>query len=156
MRSDIDLKPTPPLSPPTVPLPSNGGIGHHLYINTSINIPFSRQHQHPQQQHNLHSALSPFSNHHATSVPSTLPTSSSPSTLPPSSLVWSLQRDVKMTADTPLDTRLSPPQQVSNGGGVRIDLPADENIELEELEEFAKEFKQRRIKLGYTQVEMDR
>ena len=33
----------------------------------------------------------------------------------------------------------------------RLDLPADENIELEELEEFAKEFKQRRIKLGYTQ-----
>jgi len=34
----------------------------------------------------------------------------------------------------------------------RLDLPADENIQLEELEEFAKEFKQRRIKLGYTQV----
>ena len=34
----------------------------------------------------------------------------------------------------------------------RLDLPAEENIELEELEEFAKEFKQRRIKLGYTQV----
>merc|ERR1712223_976694 len=33
----------------------------------------------------------------------------------------------------------------------RLDLPPDENIELEELEEFAKEFKQRRIKLGYTQ-----
>ncbi|XP_023333499.1 protein nubbin [Eurytemora carolleeae] len=33
----------------------------------------------------------------------------------------------------------------------RLDLPAEENIELEELEEFAKEFKQRRIKLGYTQ-----
>ena len=32
-----------------------------------------------------------------------------------------------------------------------LDLPADENIELEELEEFAKEFKQRRIKLGYSQ-----
>ena len=61
-----------------------------------------------------------------------------------------------MTAETPLDTSLSPPQQVSAGGGVRLDIPADENIELEELEEFAKEFKQRRIKLGYTQVEMDR
>jgi hypothetical protein len=34
----------------------------------------------------------------------------------------------------------------------RLELPADENIQLEELEEFAKEFKQRRIKLGYTQV----
>jgi hypothetical protein len=30
----------------------------------------------------------------------------------------------------------------------RLDLPADENIDLEELERFAKEFKQRRIKLG--------
>ena len=34
----------------------------------------------------------------------------------------------------------------------RLELPADENIQLEELEDFAKEFKQRRIKLGYTQV----
>ena len=32
-----------------------------------------------------------------------------------------------------------------------LDLPADENIKFEEMEEFAKEFKQRRIKLGYTQ-----
>lgn len=30
----------------------------------------------------------------------------------------------------------------------RLDLPPDENIDLEELEGFAKEFKQRRIKLG--------
>ena len=30
----------------------------------------------------------------------------------------------------------------------RLDLPADENLDLEELERFAKEFKQRRIKLG--------
>ena len=30
----------------------------------------------------------------------------------------------------------------------RLDLPADENVDLEELEQFAKEFKQRRIKLG--------
>merc|ERR1739844_509337 len=33
----------------------------------------------------------------------------------------------------------------------RLDLQADENVDLEELEQFAKEFKQRRIKLGYTQ-----
>ncbi len=33
----------------------------------------------------------------------------------------------------------------------RLDLPADENVDLEELEQFAKEFKQRRIKHGYTQ-----
>lgn len=32
--------------------------------------------------------------------------------------------------------------------GQRLDLPADENVDLEELEQFAKEFKQRRIKLG--------
>ena len=30
----------------------------------------------------------------------------------------------------------------------RLDLPADENVDLEELEQFAKDFKQRRIKLG--------
>ncbi len=30
----------------------------------------------------------------------------------------------------------------------RLELPADENLDLEELERFAKEFKQRRIKLG--------
>ena len=55
---------------------------------------------------------------------------------------WTNQLDVK----TSLQACLSP-QQVP-----RLDLPADENIELEELEDFAKEFKQRRIKLGYTQV----
>ena len=32
-----------------------------------------------------------------------------------------------------------------------IDLPADENMTLEELENFARDFKQQRIKLGYTQ-----
>ena len=31
---------------------------------------------------------------------------------------------------------------------VKLDLPADENVDLEELEQFAKDFKQRRIKLG--------
>lgn len=30
----------------------------------------------------------------------------------------------------------------------KFDMPHDENINLEELEQFAKEFKQRRIKLG--------
>jgi TolA-binding protein len=52
----------------------------------------------------------------------------------------------------------SPKNMFSNGSppgqqmGTRLELPADENIQLEELEDFAKEFKQRRIKLGYTQV----
>merc|ERR1719150_588545 len=36
-------------------------------------------------------------------------------------------------------------------GVPRLDLPADENVDLEELEQFAKMFKQKRIKLGYTQ-----
>ena len=45
----------------------------------------------------------------------------------------------------------SPPSQPSPAM-TRLELAADENIQLEELEEFAKEFKQRRIKLGYTQV----
>merc|ERR1719369_34091 len=33
----------------------------------------------------------------------------------------------------------------------RLDLPPEENADLEELEKFAKMFKQKRIKLGYTQ-----
>eukprot|EP00088_Acartia_fossae_P045524 TRINITY_DN4903_c0_g1_i1.p1 TRINITY_DN4903_c0_g1~~TRINITY_DN4903_c0_g1_i1.p1 ORF type:complete len:290 (+),score=89.16 TRINITY_DN4903_c0_g1_i1:61-870(+) len=33
----------------------------------------------------------------------------------------------------------------------RLDLPPEENADLEELEKFAKAFKQKRIKLGYTQ-----
>ena len=33
----------------------------------------------------------------------------------------------------------------------RLDLPPEENADLEELEKFAKTFKQKRIKLGYTQ-----
>ena len=35
----------------------------------------------------------------------------------------------------------------------RLDLPPEENADLEELEKFAKMFKQKRIKLGYTQVD---
>ena len=34
----------------------------------------------------------------------------------------------------------------------RLDLPPDESANLEELESFSKMFKQKRIKLGYTQV----
>ena len=37
----------------------------------------------------------------------------------------------------------------------RLDLPADENVDLEELEQFAKEFKQRRIKLGKSNCFID-
>merc|ERR1719318_950967 len=33
----------------------------------------------------------------------------------------------------------------------RLDLPPEENVDLDELEKFAKMFKQKRIKLGYTQ-----
>merc|ERR1712203_1210626 len=33
----------------------------------------------------------------------------------------------------------------------RLDLPPEENMDLEELEKFSKMFKQKRIKLGYTQ-----
>merc|ERR1712141_455758 len=33
----------------------------------------------------------------------------------------------------------------------RLDLPPEENMDLEELERFSKLFKQKRIKLGYTQ-----
>merc|ERR1719328_153341 len=33
----------------------------------------------------------------------------------------------------------------------RLDLPPEESTDLEELEQFAKMFKQKRIKLGYTQ-----
>ena len=46
----------------------------------------------------------------------------------------------------PTATSLSPTEQS------RLDFHPEENIELEDLEEFAKDFKQRRIKLGYTQV----
>ena len=34
----------------------------------------------------------------------------------------------------------------------RLDLPPDESANLEELEAFSKMFKQKRIKLGYTQA----
>ena len=36
----------------------------------------------------------------------------------------------------------------------RLDLPPDESANLEELEAFSKMFKQKRIKLGYTQVKI--
>ena len=37
------------------------------------------------------------------------------------------------------------------GPGTRMELPPEETTDLEELEQFAKMFKQKRIKLGYTQ-----
>merc|ERR1719189_2420198 len=50
------------------------------------------------------------------------------------------------------DIRPSPyankPEKMFRG---RLDLPPEENTDLEELEKFAKMFKQKRIKLGYTQ-----
>ena len=50
------------------------------------------------------------------------------------------------------DIRPSPyankPEKMFRG---RLDLPPEENADLEELEKFAKMFKQKRIKLGYTQ-----
>ena len=48
-------------------------------------------------------------------------------------------------------TQENSPPQFPPPSVPRLDLPADENVDLEELEQFAKEFKQRRIKLGYTQ-----
>ena len=44
-------------------------------------------------------------------------------------------------------------QRNGQKGGLpaRLDLPPDENTDLEELEKFSKMFKQKRIKLGYTQ-----
>lgn len=49
------------------------------------------------------------------------------------------------------NTQENSPPQFPPPSVPRLDLPADENVDLEELEQFAKEFKQRRIKLGYTQ-----
>ena len=42
-------------------------------------------------------------------------------------------------------------QQHNSSMPTRLDLPPDENTDLEELEKFSKLFKQKRIKLGYTQ-----
>ena len=43
------------------------------------------------------------------------------------------------------------PKSTSSNTNTCVDLAADDNITLEELENFAREFKQQRIKLGYTQ-----
>jgi len=40
---------------------------------------------------------------------------------------------------------------LQGGGNHRVELPPEETTDLEELEQFAKMFKQKRIKLGYTQ-----
>ena len=44
-------------------------------------------------------------------------------------------------------------QSAAAGGGLpqRLEFPPDDNTDLEELEKFSKMFKQKRIKLGYTQ-----
>lgn len=74
----------------------------------------------------------------------------------PSSIPRLLQHTVSIpTSSTPLPSINHTFQFHTGSYGMiyssRLDLPAVENIELEELEELAKEFKQRRIKLGYSQ-----
>ena len=72
----------------------------------------------------------------------------SPFTLPPNSVSHqscTTQDFQKGMADS----LFMPPNATFPPANVpRLDLPADENVDLEELEQFAKEFKQRRIKLG--------
>jgi len=58
-------------------------------------------------------------------------------------------RTLAATPLQPLPTSLTPPK--------RLDTPIlEEPSDLEELEQFAKTFKQRRIKLGFTQVGVGR
>jgi hypothetical protein len=68
-----------------------------------------------------------------------------PSTSPPQTPI-----SRPLSVSTPTSTTLlpSPPTPQASVAMPRFDLPADENVDLEELEQFAKEFKQRRIKLG--------
>ena len=82
--------------------------------------------------------LSNFSRSQMTANATTTTTSSSSSSSPPT-----LSSPPPFTRFSPNSSNYS--QQNSIG---RIDLQADENIDLEELDRFAKEFKQRRIKLG--------
>lgn len=60
------------------------------------------------------------------------------------------------TSGPALKLKLSPPgskmePQPSGQTSLNMEVPADDNMTLEELENFAREFKQQRIKLGYTQ-----
>jgi len=95
-----------------------------------------------------------------TDIPKSLSSLGPISPIAPLSLPSSIPMLPQHTVSMPTSTTLSPniihtSQSHTGSYGIyapsRLDLPADENIELEELEEFAKEFKQRRIKLGYTQ-----
>ena len=52
------------------------------------------------------------------------------------------------TPPPPANPYANKPEKMFRG---RLDLPPEENADLEELEKFAKLFKQKRIKLGYTQ-----
>ena len=88
--------------------------------------------------------------------PSTSPSSSQTSLSPPGPLSISTPSPENNGSSSSFNQRAfitSVPSPSSNPlfGVPRLDLPADENVDLEELEQFAKEFKQRRIKLGYTQ-----
>ena len=109
----------------------------------------------PVKQESLrHFSPSPRLSPHLT--PSSLPSLSPPrSTLPFShSLPPPSFQSLHQGHPTPQQPPFHPPpfpRDPSCNSMPCLDLPADENIELEELEEFAKEFKQRRIKLGYTQ-----
>ena len=96
--------------------------------------------------------------HHEKSFAQRLPPSSRP---PPKAVLTSPHRLSNMTSDSGLSLHHSMGYSSSSRGGrsnspsmslpKRLDLPPEENTDLEELERFSKLFKQKRIKLGYTQ-----
>ena len=76
------------------------------------------------------------------------PSSRTPSSMQftPTSFPYTMPQ--QPTPPPPANPYANKPEKMFRG---RLDLPPEENADLEELEKFAKLFKQKRIKLGYTQ-----
>ena len=129
-QQPLKLTSTPPSPPPPPPTSTHNHVirGGVSPPPTPIITPTSNSFSSIPNQH-------PLLRQH----PFTLPP---PSLSPQNCATKDFQRGVADSLFMPPNTTF-PPANVP-----RLDLPADENVDLEELEQFAKEFKQRRIKLG--------
>lgn len=118
----------------------------------------SIQKQQQQQQHHLKNSHTPTSGHHSNSPlhsPSGSPgvhnttLNSGSQTTPPN--VASLNVGGILTPSTPGSGTHTPQMQKHAAAPRTLEPSPEETTDLEELEQFAKTFKQRRIKLGFTQ-----
>lgn len=129
------------------------GNGSPLFPNSGAALMHSQLQALAAQQANhlsgMHKNGPPTSMSHDRYSPSSFAQRLPPSPRPPKAVLTSPMRLPSHGRD--MYGRAPHPRHGAGGLPTRLDLPPDENTDLEELEKFSKLFKQKRIKLGYTQ-----